>query len=70
MRINGRSLVIAALVIVFLSAHAPTMLAAQAKPPGPIAGSAYSPAPAGSFPAVAAFLVPQTAKATHEKDEN
>src|SRR2546428_3314467 len=32
MRINGRSLVIAALVIVFLSAHAPTMLAAQAKP--------------------------------------
>ena len=32
MRTNGRSLVIAALVIVFLSAHAPSTLAAQAKP--------------------------------------
>src|SRR5947208_13645513 len=32
MRINGRSLVIVALVIVFLSAHAPSAFAAQAKP--------------------------------------
>jgi multisubunit Na+/H+ antiporter MnhB subunit len=31
-RTNGRSLVIAALVIVFLCAHAPSALAAQAKP--------------------------------------
>jgi len=32
MRTNGRSLLIAALIIVFLGAHAPSALAAQAKP--------------------------------------
>ena len=32
MRTNGRSLVIAALLIVFLGAHAPSALAGQAKP--------------------------------------
>ena len=32
MRINGRSLVIAALVLIFLGAHAASALAAQAKP--------------------------------------